>query len=636
MNILLIGNCHVNQIKPIMEVMLDNVCITAYQYRGNDALSKEILDILEYETVVVMSTFHRDVSAFLHENGVDVDIQIFPHLNAFHFHPDVTTVHYKNGGRVDLLGSPNHSLLCIYGWLNKIDDKSLLQYFNGYNFEALGLYFYRNKTEQWMLEQERATGYSILKHQSKWDCRGVWMYAPNHPKAYIYSDVILEFASKNSIEVLWGAEPDFVFDRGSSGLIWPVYDFLASGVDLPHGTVNAFKLPDRFSGKPGTVLSVLEFIKATYELYSLNKDCLDFSAALSILKNKELKTSTEIYSAVNPYLMLNDSNFWKRSISKIAAKDVDPVVKPKFSISVSDKVATAGSCFAQHVSQRLTGAGFSWENFEKPPATLTSEEAVVNGYGVYSARFGNIYTSSQLVQLFQRAFSLKSFDDSPWLDNAGKIIDPYRPYIQPSGFSSLDEYYSDLDIHLAAVREMFKNLSVFVFTLGLTECWVRVADSAVLPFHPGVLKACVNSEDFVFKNMNVDEVVSDLILFKSLLVEINPDAKILVTVSPVPLIATYGQGHVLTQTTYSKSVLRVAAEIFTQKFDNAAYFPSYEIVSSHYNRGAYYAEDLREVNSTGVDHVMHLLLKHYTYNNNLSSSEYEEARVVCDEENLDL
>jgi hypothetical protein len=34
------------------------------------------------------------------------------------------------------------------------------------------------------------------------------------------------------------------------------------------------------------------------------------------------------------------------------------------------------------------------------------------------------------------------------------------------------EYRTDRDSHLHHVREMFENLDVLVFTLGLTECWV--------------------------------------------------------------------------------------------------------------------------------------------------------------------
>ena len=45
------------------------------------------------------------------------------------------------------------------------------------------------------------------------------------------------------------------------------------------------------------------------------------------------------------------------------------------------------------------------------------------------------------------------------------------------------------------------------------------------------------------------------------------------------------------------------------------YFPSYEIITGGYNRGAYFESDLRSVKADGVDHVMRLFLSHYADEN---------------------
>lgn len=62
----------------------------------------------------------------------------------------------------------------------------------------------------------------------------------------------------------------------------------------------------------------------------------------------------------------------------------------------------------------------------------------------------------------------------------------------------------------------------------------------------------------------------------------------------------------------SKSVLRVAAEKLAQEHPDIAYFPSYEIITGAYTRGAYFGADLRSVTESGVAHVMRLFMKHYT------------------------
>jgi hypothetical protein len=160
---------------------------------------------------------------------------------------------------------------------------------------------------------------------------------------------------------------------------------------------------------------------------------------------------------------------------------------------------------------------------------------------------------------------------------------------------------------------MFKNLGVFVFTLGLTECWRSREDGAVFPLCPGVEGGEFDADKYEFYNQTVEDVVEDLTRFRDGLARVNPNAKIVFTVSPVPLVATAEPGaHVLSSTTYSKSVLRVAAETMRRKFENVHYFPSYEIITGAFNRGSYYAPDLRNVVEPGVAHVMRLFMAHAT------------------------
>jgi GSCFA family len=83
------------------------------------------------------------------------------------------------------------------------------------------------------------------------------------------------------------------------------------------------------------------------------------------------------------------------------------------------------------------------------------------------------------------------------------------------------------------------------------------------------------------------------------------------TVSPVPLVATYEDRHVLVSTTYSKSVLRVAAETLSHSQAGVAYFPSYEIITGPHARGSFLEEDLREVKAEAVAHVMSIFARHY-------------------------
>lgn len=315
----------------------------------------------------------------------------------------------------------------------------------------------------------------------------------------------------------------------------------------------------------------------------------------------------------HPYSAAPDRNFWRRSVAYRLPAQVDPVGAFVACINPQTKVATAGSCFAQHIARHLRSSGYNYHVAEAGHPILPETIRAENGYGVFSARYGNIYTARQLLQLMQRAYGSYTPAEDVWKQSDDVFLDPFRPSVQPGGFVSEVEMRLDRAQHLAAVRSMFETLDVFVFTLGLTECWVARQDGAVFPICPGVDGGVFDHSRHAFYNQTVDDVVSDMTEFLRLLTDINPAARVILTVSPVPLAATARQEqHVLTATTYSKSVLRVAADMLASRFDHVAYFPSYEIITGAFSKGAYYADDLRNILEPGVLHVMGLFMKHAT------------------------
>lgn len=313
----------------------------------------------------------------------------------------------------------------------------------------------------------------------------------------------------------------------------------------------------------------------------------------------------------HPYRSLPERAFWRRSVAERSPELVDPVANFSLRISPESRVATAGSCFAQHIARHLAASGFCYHIAEPAHPLLPPEVAKSQQYGTFSARYGNIYTARQLRQLVDRAWGRFAPAEDAWIEGPDVVIDPFRPNVQPGGFVSEHEMRADRQQHLAAVRRMFESLDVFVFTLGLTECWTSAVDGAAFPVCPGVEGGVFDPARHVFMNQSVAEVVDDLTYVRSELKRVNPEAQVVLTVSPVPLVATAEPGqHVLSATTYSKSVLRVAAETLRQAHADVHYFPSYEIITGSFNRGRYFADDLRSVTEEGVDHVMRLFLQH--------------------------
>lgn len=353
--------------------------------------------------------------------------------------------------------------------------------------------------------------------------------------------------------------------------------------------------------------------------------------------------------AGNPYSDLPKSAYWRRSISEVPPAEVDPMTSARYRITATDKVVTAGSCFAQHIGRRLEAERFLHFVTEPPLSFMDKETAESYNYGIFSARYGNIYTPRQLKQLFDRAFERFAPADNVWCDGH-TWVDPYRPRIQPDGFSSETEFNLDRSKHLAAVRRAIKELDVFVFTFGLTEAWRNRHDGAVYPLAPGVAGGTFDADQHEFCNFSVSEIVEDMEAALATLFAVNPKARVLLTVSPVPLVATAEARHVLVSTVYSKSVLRVAADILCRQHRQIDYFPSYEIITGPHARGRYFAEDCRSVTAAGVEQVLRVFFRHYAGMQDLGAPRVADreaptsdhlaqmeaaAAATCDEEMLD-
>ena len=349
----------------------------------------------------------------------------------------------------------------------------------------------------------------------------------------------------------------------------------------------------------------------------------------------------------HPYRDLAPAAFWRKAVAEPDASAIDPVAAAPFRIGPADRVATAGSCFAQHIARHLSGAGFNYMVTETAHPLVPPDLAEPYGYGVYTARYGNVYTSRQLLQLFQRAYGRFTPAEDAWAEEDGRWTDPFRPLIQAERYVSRAELEADRAQHLACVRRAFETLDVFVFTLGLTEAWVSRTDGAAYPLCPGTGGGRFDPALHAFHNLSAAEVTADLLGFIDLLREVNPAARVIFTVSPVPLVATARGEHVLTATAYSKAVLRVAAGEAARQRPDVAYFPSFEIITGHFNHGRYFAPDLRSVTEEGVGHVMRVFLRHYTAGTEaavpppaaVAADSHTEAmkavvKVVCEEEIL--
>ena len=340
----------------------------------------------------------------------------------------------------------------------------------------------------------------------------------------------------------------------------------------------------------------------------------------------------------HPYTDLPKAAFWRSAVADVDPGAMHGIYQPKFPLRLSDRVATAGSCFAQHLGRALREAGLNLLDCEPPPARISSDLAGRYGYHMYSGRYGNIYTVRQMVQLLDEVAGGTPDPAHVWTRD-GRFFDALRPNVEPGGMASADEVLDARRRHLARLAAMLAEASIFVFTLGLTEAWRCRATGRVYPLAPGVVAGEYDPDLHEFVNFTHADVMADLDRLRAGLQRIAPGLRMILTVSPVPLTATASGGHVLMATARSKARLRAAAGDFADLHADVDYFPSYEIVTNPAARGAYFAADLRQVTRQGVLAVMMVFLRAHRLGRHVSLAEsvpqhaLQQAvdEVVCEE-----
>ncbi len=274
-----------------------------------------------------------------------------------------------------------------------------------------------------------------------------------------------------------------------------------------------------------------------------------------------------------------------------------PSVSPSFVIPRGAKVFTIGSCFARNVEEVLVSRGM-----DVPAVHFDASKDRIAGR---PNRALNQYTPANMLQILECLD--KGFPEGGLYENGeGMILD---------GMLSTGGTAVTLSRAIERRREIadlytsgLPGANVVILTLGLIECWADIESGLYLnqgPFHK-----LLNSspERFRFCQLTLDEC---LVQTRGIVEKLigNGCSNIILTVSPVPFAASFGPGDAVASNTYSKSVLRVAADIVCSEYDGVDYFPSYEIVSSAGLRS--FDGDQRHVRNSVVEQVMDYMIRSY-------------------------
>ena len=229
---------------------------------------------------------------------------------------------------------------------------------------------------------------------------------------------------------------------------------------------------------------------------------------------------------------------------------VDLNREPKF-ISKSTRFFTMGSCFARNLARSLHQSGYVAQHME-------------------------------ISEYINTTFANRVFVD--WLSGA-EIDAAIRDRIAellPPGWSKEN------------TLQIIKDSSVFILTLGVAPAFFdRATGDFVLP-RPSALNSRVLAERYRYRTTSVQENVDNVLYLINFVRSISPRIKIVVTVSPVPLVASFEYESAVQADCLSKSTMRLVAHEVVHNSDvsDIVYWPSFEVFRwAGSNASNFYAAD---------------------------------------------
>ena len=273
---------------------------------------------------------------------------------------------------------------------------------------------------------------------------------------------------------------------------------------------------------------------------------------------------------------------------------------PGFVFEPGEPVFTVGSCFARNIEARLAAVGMDVVTLRSP---LSDEHAKDNDVL-------NKYTPHAILNEFRWTLDPDAaFPEDGFLKTSdGLWHDPHAaPFLPPAEPERVQERRRAM----TAVFEELSRCRVVILTLGLVESWLDLTTGLYLNGAPPPQILREQPDRFrldILSPADVEAVMEEIVgLLKR---HGHPQFRMLATVSPVPLKATYADTDVLIANTYSKSALRVAIEATARRHPEIDYFPSYEIVSLS-ERSLAFQGDNRHVNSEVVGGIVDQVVRLY-------------------------
>ncbi|WP_327019363.1 GSCFA domain-containing protein [Croceibacter atlanticus] len=246
-----------------------------------------------------------------------------------------------------------------------------------------------------------------------------------------------------------------------------------------------------------------------------------------------------------------------------------PIQEQSPKVNYSSSLVLLGSCFVENIGKKF--------DYFKLKNTLNP--------------FGITFHPLVLERLIKSSLKDKSYSE----DDVFQLNERWHCYDAHSVLSdaSQSKLINNLNLASKTLKRSLTDASHIVVTLGTAWGYVQQHSTEVV-------NNChkVPQKNFKKTLASVDELVVSLKSISATIKTINPEAKLILTVSPVRHIK---DGFV--ENTQSKAHLISAVHKTISVTNNTAYFPSYEIMMDELRDYRFYSEDMLHPSQIAVNYI---------------------------------
>ncbi len=241
----------------------------------------------------------------------------------------------------------------------------------------------------------------------------------------------------------------------------------------------------------------------------------------------------------------------------------------EISISYTDKLILLGSCFSENIGNRLVDCKFKVD---------------MNPFGI-------LYNPLSIEKSIRRMLSATDYTSSDLIYHN----DIYHSFDHHGSFSGVDsnQVLHQINTRLHTSAQSLREATVLLITFGTAFVYSNKHDGKIV-------SNChkLPAKTFDRSRISVDEIVSSWSILIQDLQQVNPNIKIIFTVSPIRHLKDGAHENQL-----SKATLQLSIDQLQKEYNNIYYFPAYEIVLDELRDYRFYANDMTHPASITIDYI---------------------------------